>query len=208
MTIRDLLERKDDLRLYISKNIILFSLTYVNTMVLFYEQLCPLNVIGRINMTKNLEHEIFNFAEEVIRKIGEHYGEGRMGGYLCIYDPNRLFDRQQLIGEPDRAKAPKYQSFAREKAFRLSQNPDHLTSWESRDVENEQYGGAIRLPSGLIISFSGMPEAVDTAFCLMLMYNFLIASPKDLIEISERAECTELFDKLSTGFTAKISPLD
>jgi len=102
---------EDDLRLYISKNIILFSLTYVNTMVLFYEQLCPLNVIGRINMTKNLEHEIFNFA-------------------------------------------------------------------------------------------------VDTAFCLMLMYNFLIASPKDLIEISERAECTELFDKLSTGFTAKISPLD
>ena len=57
---------------------------------------------------------------------------------------------------------------SREKANRLLQNKKHISSWQSRDFDNNKYGGAIKTPSGEIISMSGLPEYGDEACCLVL----------------------------------------
>ena len=69
-----------------------------------------------------------------------------------------------------------------EKAMRLKQSHDHLLSWESRDpnamVEGQsgnkpwgKWGGAVRLGTSIIISFSGLPEMGDEAAMIYAAYD-------------------------------------
>lgn len=56
---------------------------------------------------------------------------------------------------------------AQEKVARLRCYPDHWSSFQSRDLKQDKYGGAIRLPeSSKVIGYmawSGFPELVDEA---------------------------------------------
>lgn len=78
------------------------------------------------------------------------------------------------FGEMPDEKREKYFELSQEKAKRLFENFSkkfHTTSFQSRDEENQQYGGAIyaNYRSGaIILSFSGMPELIDEAMMIAL----------------------------------------
>ncbi|MFA5644582.1 MAG: hypothetical protein WC928_03610 [Patescibacteria group bacterium] len=78
------------------------------------------------------------------------------------------------FGEIPDEKREKYFEFSQEKAKRLFENfskKGHTTSFQSRDEEKQQYGGAIYInyhSGAIILSFSGMPELIDEAIMIVL----------------------------------------
>lgn len=98
----------------------------------------------------------------------EENWKGRTGGYFCLADKESgmpLFITQ--VGEVPKEKAGKYLSFCQEKAGRLAQNKAHWSSWQSRNPDQEKWGGAVRTEIG-ILSFSGLPELGDEAVMLVV----------------------------------------
>jgi hypothetical protein len=72
----------------------------------------------------------------------------------------------EIIGDSDKLNS--WNTNSREKAERLCQNSDHVSAWESRDFDDKKYGGAIKTPTGEILSMSGLPEFGDEACCLVI----------------------------------------
>lgn len=108
---------------------------------------------------------------------GREGWEDRKGGYLCIANAETGFPGAVvLIGSIPTEKAEKYLSFSMEKARRLASNPQHVSSWESRDPEQNRWGGAIRIDE-LIFSFSGLPELGDEALMLALGLSNYLSDP-------------------------------
>lgn len=99
-------------------------------------------------------------------------GMERHGGYLTILDAKT---GQILVvlacGTMSAENREKYLHFSQEKALRLFLNVDHKTSFESRDVENLKFAGAIR-GEEFIYSFSGHQEDVDEAIAVSMFYIF------------------------------------
>lgn len=101
----------------------------------------------------------------------------RFGGYLCVFRrilglPNGEIRYEEApfliirVGNPSEGKWEKYLRFAIEKAVRLISHPDHISSWQSRNEDAEQYGGAIRTPD-YVLAFSGHTEKADEAILAM-----------------------------------------
>lgn len=100
---------------------------------------------------------------------GKPVAEQRHGGFVCVFHHTHVVgcppELLMRYGEPDAKKALHYAQLCEEKARRLAQNPQHLSSWQSRDEKLDRWGGAIRVPD-YIISFSGLPELADEALML------------------------------------------
>lgn len=81
----------------------------------------------------------------------------RLTGYKCDM-------LHVMLGDPPSGKVEKYSRLSREKAARLASHltKGHVSSWQSRSLDDELYGGAVRT-SVCIISFSGLPEEADEA---------------------------------------------
>lgn len=101
--------------------------------------------------------------------------KNKAGGFFCMV-PVRTGENTVRtpiliaeLGMPDREKRQKYFSYCQEKAARLAAHPGHLTSWESRDPDAEQWGGAIR-GRKYIFSFSGFPEMLDEIFSIAVAH--------------------------------------
>ena len=84
------------------------------------------------------------------------------------------------IGGVLEEKAEKYCAFAMEKVARLARHPDHRTSYESRDPEENKWGGAVRI-GDYIFSMSGLPELADEAVMLTTasLYHYVITGNLD-----------------------------
>jgi hypothetical protein len=95
------------------------------------------------------------------------------GGYLCIADnaTGEPLDMAKL-GDPLQTKEGKYEELAKEKAHRLAENPEHLTSYQSRHPVHGRWGGAIRAGDH-IFSFSGLSEKLDEALVLVVARAYL-----------------------------------
>jgi len=124
--------------------------------------------------------EITGFAQWAIRQMAELYKLGdKDSGYLTA---RSLEDgRVLLVAQINECPAEKFASRFRnsmEKGERLFGHPDHVSSWQSRDVEKEneadkKWGGAIKAKiAGLIVSFSGLPEKADEALCVAIARRF------------------------------------
>lgn len=146
-----------------------------------------------IKVTPELLDNVARIAHNLTPIIAETWGDGRKGGYIFICDDTGTQLLHKKLGEPELSKKEKYRSFSREKAERLIRNPDHVLSWESREPEQNQYGGAIRLESGLIISFSGFPELVDEAFCAVIGFWMTFESQDSLAEKLRKSDNSKLF---------------
>lgn len=113
---------------------------------------------------------------------------GREGGVFVLMqaDTQELIVPPMVVGAITNGKQEKYAQFAREKASRLLEHTDHCLSWESRDPDNEKWGGALH--DGLFIwSFSGLSEEQDEAFVLMAAHlsgRVRNGTPKTVSEIS------------------------
>ncbi len=107
-------------------------------------------------------------ASQNIGIVAEKFGQGRSGGCVCVADKAGIVVAKAFVGSPSFSKTAKYWEFAEEKVHRLAMiHRDHISSWQSRNEEANQYGGAIRMENGLL-GFSGLPELVDEAFGLGL----------------------------------------
>lgn len=124
-----------------------------------------------------LTNAVSDFAEEALGEVVKAARDDvRRGGYLCIA---RRVDGQavplliMLVGTLPEEKRVRCFELCQEKAARLAAHPDHVSSWQTRnvDVTPKLYGGAILTdqPQGdIIISFSGLVEKADEALALHL----------------------------------------
>ncbi len=109
--------------------------------------------------------------------------EDRPGAYFCLADGHTGMPILiAKLGEPDPAKAEKYLAFCQEKVKRLAQNPAHLTSYESRNPGEDQWGGAIRANDDSLLSLSGQPELGDEGIVMT------IAEALDMTNVERLAE--------------------
>ena len=106
---------------------------------------------------------VFDIALEIFKD--DPLWQGRTGAYftLAVGTSAPSFD-PALIGTVPPEKRGKYSFNSAEKAMRLFHHPEHLSSWQSRDltVEPKRWGGAIRI-GNRIYSLSGFPELGDEA---------------------------------------------
>ncbi|MDD2786164.1 MAG: hypothetical protein PHS79_04735 [Patescibacteria group bacterium] len=123
-------------------------------------------------MNRFTENQIRRTATSIVKWINSRWLTGdnkwRKGGWLCILDPDGKIFFHEPIGEVPAEKDEKYKALAAEKALRLHEHPEHNMSWQSRDPDKNQWGGAARHPDGWIISFSGFSEFWDEYLVLAL----------------------------------------
>lgn len=112
----------------------------------------------------SIPHCIDDIVLAVVVTLKEVNRPDRAGGYVSLFD---FFDPSPLLvlkvgtfefSEPERAED--CFKYSQEKGIRLQDNPDHVSSWQSRDFDRKKYGGAVR-GNGVILSFSGCPEKHD-----------------------------------------------
>lgn len=136
---------------------------------------------------------------DLFLKLPDDMTKGRKGGYFSVFDgiynPPLAIVR---IGEPDINFAEDYFKFSPEKAIRLKNLTEHLSSWQSRNPNRKEWGGAIKSPD-FILSFSGLPELADEAVVLLIAYGFGWINYNQLweiVRISDNPYVEPLYRKL------------
>jgi hypothetical protein len=82
------------------------------------------------------------------------------GGYLCVVRKDGSVRKASVSTYTDDDKKRRNELFCGEKAKRLGAHPEHVLSWQSRDPDNDMYGGAVRGDEDTW-SYSGDPEDLD-----------------------------------------------
>ncbi|MEJ0021269.1 MAG: hypothetical protein WDN47_01665 [Candidatus Doudnabacteria bacterium] len=112
----------------------------------------------------------------------------RTGAYFCLADAETGLALIILaVGTVPPDKAEKYLTNCVEKAGRLAEHPEHLSSWESRDPDKQQWGGAIRGFDPFIYSLSGLPELGDEAVMIALVHKLRMRVGYKIDEIAEKS---------------------
>lgn len=151
---------------------------------------------------KDIDLGIMQKSAEIVIKAARRLMKrpDKHGGYLCIATRTGKVLSIFLVGNVcDETKASIYRGFCHEKALRLANNPEHISSWESRDERAQYYGGAICVNT-LIFSFSGFSEHWDEA-CMITLAGLTGQCIKDYIyqrirEISGNPYSALLYRKL------------
>lgn len=131
----------------------------------------------------------------IMALISLHRKNDKRGGYLTISDNETGTPILHLaIGKIDPGEAMKYHIYSLEKAKRLHDHKGHASSWQTRDPEKGQYGGAIRTQK-YILSFSGLPELADEALMLYLASFYGFSEPDELYFVS-RCSKNPFFKKM------------
>ncbi len=123
----------------------------------------------------------------------------KQGGYLTVIcGNNSVMELQSIIGQIVLEKKDKYREFSEEKPTRLMWNPAHVSSHQSRDPENGQWGGAIRAGK-YFIGFSGLPELLDEAVVTVAAWHMNLITKNDIrpiVEASSNPFTYPLFNSL------------
>ena len=124
----------------------------------------------------------------------------RTGAALTIFnmDAEKSICFTAIVGVPPKEKLQKYYGFSIEKARRLLALPDNVSSYQSRDPENDRWGGAIR-SEPIIISISGFPELWDEAISLTMAVrasSLRLETAREIAAISGNPHFERLFHKL------------
>ena len=163
-----------------------------------------MKAIGSLNKEKvsGIISGVAFLVDEAIFLFEQAHGrsdwQGRTGGYFCLANAETGLPLLVLpLGQVPLEKAEKYLRLCQEKAKRLAEHLEHLSSWESRNPDKEQWGGAVRV-GNLIFSFSGLPEMGDEAVMLAVAGSHYVGT-KDVSEtlstIASRSQ-NELWDQL------------
>lgn len=97
-----------------------------------------------------------------VNKLPDNPDPTRTGFVFVVYNTNTEQYYLGQIGTIPPGKLFKYTFLALEKAWRLLQNPEHLTSRQSADPDAEKWPGAVRVDD-YIISISGLTPDADEA---------------------------------------------
>lgn len=130
-----------------------------------------LNTMGMNYICQLSFQDIIKKAElyiNILCELPQNQSPEKRGGYLTIMDAySGLILMVIAVGDIPQEKFGRYIFLSQEKAKRLQGKPNNISSWESRDVNAELYGGAVRCYP-LIVSFSGLSEDGDEALSLAL----------------------------------------
>lgn len=120
----------------------------------------------------SIQKAAVNILPVVVKKISSSGN----GGYLCVIDSTegKLFPSNPplfiaRVGDILlESEAKKYYDDCQERAIRLAHYYQHVSSFQSRDEEEDRSGGAIKA-GNLIISFAGFDEEMaDELFVLRI----------------------------------------
>jgi hypothetical protein len=122
----------------------------------------------------------------------------KKGAYLCVADSRGKTLLVVMIGYVPGHKRELYSKGAIGKAERLGDNPDHVSSWQTRDGK-DKFGGAIRAEH-MIYSFSGLPEAWDEACAVALVSHSFpgLLHPDKIHKIEENSQNSAVQDLLKS----------
>ena len=131
-----------------------------------------------------------SLALERLSKVSDF--NGKEGGMFCLIKEStgELMVEPTLIGTINNGKQDKYAKLCVEKANRLRTERaknSHWLSWQSRDPENEMWGGAF-CDGDCIWSFSGLNEHQDEAVVIIAAHldgRIMNGEPQALAEISD-----------------------
>lgn len=123
------------------------------------------------------------FVIEKFRQLSEEF-QNKTGGYLTILcRKTGQVMRVIKVGDFPLEKSARYFSLSLEKAQRLfNSEPGVLTSFETRNSDEDKYGGAIRT-TDYILSFSGLTEEGDSAVLLRVANSFDMIDPESFAAI-------------------------
>lgn len=141
---------------------------------------------------------LFRYSSECLSKVIKALdrsnipdGKGRTGGYLALqHDTHPRPVLVVLLGEVSDDKAERYFRNVQKKLEMLGQNPSHVSTFESRDLAKEQYGGGIRTASGWRSAFSGLPEEGDLALCLLFAKKVMSIEDHEIVNICLKSNST------------------
>lgn len=127
-------------------------------------------------------------------------------GCFTVLDKSGNLILKFHIGELPAEKFERYYTFSEEKARRLHKNLEigHVSSFQSRNPEKDQWGGAISA-GDYILSFSGMPEIVDEIMMLLLAIELGLLKYEDALMIVA-AEGRESYDKVIASLLTSLKP--
>lgn len=110
---------------------------------------------------------ILNWFLPLINRYLDEQDRWRKGGWLYIAQPDGSVFFHEQVGEvKSQEKSDRYRKLSAEKALRLRMHPDHRTSWQSRNPDQDQWDGAVRTHDDWIFGFSGLTEAWDIGLLL------------------------------------------
>ncbi|MCX6763891.1 MAG: hypothetical protein NTZ97_04150 [Candidatus Moranbacteria bacterium] len=145
--------------------------------------------------------KLLQVAETVVEKfinLPQNPNPGRKGCYIGVVSKERGIVKVQLateLGYCKPEKVSKYFRFCLEKPMRILEHGE-FSSWQSRDVDSEKYGGAVtahprskgpKAGRGIAIGISGFTEHGDEAVALVIglaLNLFILEDAKRVIKIS------------------------
>lgn len=146
--------------------------------------------------------------EAVLAEVEQTFSEAmvliqdpsRTGAALTIInmDTAKPLNFTAFVGTPPAEKAQKYYNFSIEKARRLLGRPSDLSSYQTRDPDNDRWGGAIRSEPN-IISISGFPELWDEAIGLAMAVqscSLNASKAREIAAISNNPHFDQLLNRL------------
>lgn len=111
---------------------------------------------------------IIALAQDVMKEISPLFKSGKNYGFFSIRAKNKelILPAVEIGNVPSENEKEIYSFFSEEKSERLLSHWEegHITSYESRDPQNDKWGGAVLSLANLGFSFSGCREDEDEAF--------------------------------------------
>jgi hypothetical protein len=171
-------------------------------------------------LRKSTSERLVKAANRAVREAarslgGEHVHKGGYFRLFTLMNPQAGHERLVQLyegwagGQSNRENYAKYHTFSFEKALRLAQMHKahgHVSSWQSRDVSQALFGGAVLLYCDLdkrgakqayfVLSFSGLPELGDEAAVLRtahLMWH-VRSNMRDIVDASDNERAWGLIE--------------
>ncbi len=148
-----------------------------------------METIGRGLVSRD---QFLKIAEEIVRRflaLPENPDKSDKGWYVCLMrEPRKIL----LVAELGNYEGERAFDLCQEKVRRLRDNPEHISSWQSRDPEKGKYGGAITAVNDSVAmakgeyfgSISGLVEKGDEAAILMYWLYFRWINMEDVRKIT------------------------
>lgn len=120
--------------------------------------------------TDKLERAATRAVQTTIKVLGNNFPQ-KQGAFVFLLLCGSAFNVPMKFGEVPDDKRSKYKELSQEKARRLSGYHEHISSFQSRNEDEDLWGGAVRF-GDIIASTSGFNEYADEIVSVLTL-NFL-----------------------------------
>ncbi|PLX21706.1 hypothetical protein C0584_01930 [Candidatus Parcubacteria bacterium] len=155
----------------------------------------PTLILNFDSLLTAMTKRVTQFVENTDQTINP---KGRTGGWLVYLNPNGRL-QAQMIGIVAPEDSARYLATAVRKILtQLMLNPEHVSSYQSRDGKT-LWGGGINLFDWGYVSFSGLPEAGDEACLVASLEDMGLVSDVGLFRLVLEISSNEVYPWLKTA---------